>query len=139
MSLVYMTQVSTDDYQDFISEFCKTGELTKRAVDGEARRRLSGTDLTKSFKKCIGYDLSNPYKQLSKTVHATIFHMHANTQLVPGTDDSVEIRIYGEKLEYPQRLYDELRGLVEVCINTIEQVLASRYTQHEKGDSHEYL
>ncbi|MDR2904101.1 MAG: hypothetical protein LBU77_06305 [Clostridiales bacterium] len=131
MSLVYITQVSTDDYQAFLDEFRRSGELTKRTSEKKKCKRLTGKDLTDVFLKNTGINLMNSYKQLSKMVHSTIFHMHANTKLVSDTDNAFELAIVGERLEYPQRLYDELRDIIEVCINTIEWVLKSSYTQYE--------
>jgi hypothetical protein len=126
MSLVYMTQVSTNDYRAFIDEFQRSGELTKNTAKG--RKPLTGKDLTKVFQKNTGANLSESYKQLSKMVHSTIFHIHANTKMIPNTESDFEIAFVGEKLEYPQRFYDELKDIVAVCIDTIVRLLESRCT-----------
>lgn len=139
MSLVYVIQVSDDDYQDFLDEFRRSGELTKANLKRKKRMRLTGRDLTKVFLESTGIDLSNSYKQLSKMVHPTVFHMHANTKMIANTEDKVEIAFIGEKLEYPQHLYDELEDIVILCIKTIIQVLKSRCIQCKGGDLHEYL
>ncbi len=137
MSLVYVTQVSSEDYQSFLNEFRRSGELTKNSTDRKTRKRLTGEDLTKVFQKSTGVNLSNSYKQLSKMVHSTIFHMHANTKPRTDPDYNIEVAIVGENLEYPDRFYDELKDIVEVCIDTIKRVLQSRCTQSERDNSHE--
>ena len=127
MSWIYVTQVTQDDYKDFLDEFMKSGEITKVTKKGNKRTRVTGQDLTDTFKKCRGIDLSNSYKQLSKMVHPSIHHFHANTRPTPDLESDACIAITsGENTEYPQHLYDELKDIVHLCMSHVVILWDSR-------------
>lgn len=124
MSLIYFLQVPSSDYDSFFKEYFKTGELTKAPDKKGIRWRLTGKELCEVYKNKVGYDVNEPYKNLSKYVHPTLRHFYSMYQDLD--DGAFGLTMYGSKTEFIEEQYLELHQLIYSCIDVFILVLRQR-------------
>jgi hypothetical protein len=127
MSLYFALNVDSTDRCAFIKRFGEKGDLTVPKKNG-SRRRMTGKELVEKFKE-TGFDGSQAYENLSKLLHFTRLAMDA------AITDAVEekgsycvgLRVaYGGKTQYPDKLWDEINGIVGVCVSVLITIIENR-------------
>jgi len=121
MSLYYALTVDSSDMDGFIKAFGETGELTKPGRNGR-RSRVTGKELVNRFKE-TGFDGSQTYQNLSKCLHFTRIAMDAMISETNDDDMSFKFAVLGAKTKYPEKLWNEVTGVVSICISVLIAII----------------